>query len=89
MKITALKIKNDSQDPRSFANRCYLPCGWLRRRPESGNVSIATEAADLMSSKTFSGRRLSTLMIQDACDDIVGVKNGEATKQGDGIFFGA
>jgi hypothetical protein len=52
------------------------------------SVSIATEAADLISSKTFSGGRLSTLTIQDACDDIVSVMNGEATEQGDGIFFG-
>jgi hypothetical protein len=43
----------------------------------------------LIGSKTISRRRLAILAIQDAGDDIVGVKSGEATEQGDGIFFGA
>jgi hypothetical protein len=46
------------------------------------HLSIAAQAADLISSKTFSGRRLTTLTIQDAGDDIVGVMNGKATEQG-------
>ncbi len=79
----------DAQDLCRLANRRQFPSKWLRRRLEARNVSIAAEAADLMSSKAFSGRRLSTLTIQDACDDIVGVMNGEATEQGEGIFFGA
>ena len=66
-----------------------VPRGWFRRRPESGNVSIAAQADDLISGKALSGRRLSSLTVQDACDDIVGVPNGKATEQGDGVFFGA
>src|ERR1035441_3220621 len=44
------------------------------RQLEARNVSIAAQAADRTSSKTFSGRCLSTLTIQDACDDIVEVE---------------
>ena len=63
--------------------------GRFSRRLKPRNVSIAAQAADLIGREAFSSRRLASLTIENAGDDIVGVMNGQATKQGDGVFVGA
>jgi hypothetical protein len=78
----------DTQDLRGFANRRQFPGGWFRRRLESRNVSIATQAADLIGGEAFAGGVFVPLTIENASDDIVGVMSSKAGKQGDDIFVG-
>ena len=79
----------DTQDLRGLSNGRQFAGGLLNRRLKPWNVSIAAQTADMNSREPFSSRRLTTLTIQDAGDNIVGIGNGKAAKKGDRVFVGA
>ena len=71
---------------RGLSNRRQFADGLFNRRLKPGNISIAAQTADMNGRESFSSRRLATLTIQDAGDNIVGIENGEAAKKGDSIL---
>ena len=79
----------DTQDLRGLSNGRQFAGGLFNRRLKPGNISIAAQTADMNGRESISSRRLAPLTIQDAGDNIVGIENGEAAKEGDSIFVGA
>ena len=72
---------------------CVFQCreiahGRLRWRLVARNVAIAAQAAHLIRREALTARRSASLPIENAGDDVVGVMNAQARKQGDRIFVG-
>ena len=62
--------------------------GRFRRRLVVRNIAITAQAADLIRREALAGCRSASLTIENAGDDVVGVMNGQTTKQGDRILVG-
>jgi hypothetical protein len=71
-----------------LTNRRQFSWRWFSRRLEAGDVAIAAQAPDLVGREAFAGRGFALLAIEDAGDDFIRIKRGQAAQQRDGIFVG-
>src|SRR5712692_3701924 len=81
------RARHDVEDSRRLPNRHQVAGRWIGGRLEPRNIPVAAQASDLVGGETFAGRGLTSLLIQDAGDDLVGVMSGEAGKERDGLFI--
>ena len=81
------RARHDAEDSRGLADRHHVAGRRVGGRLEAWNIPVPAQAPHLVRGEAFAGRRLASLLIEDAGDDLVGVLGGEAGQEGKRVFI--